>query len=77
MANDPLKKKFPHRNIYSSIHAYGIFKHRHTSEIDQEFSEDHEPAVYTASIHVDKSTHAVNDSEAPAVYGQEYSPTCV
>jgi Acetylglutamate semialdehyde dehydrogenase len=32
-----LKKKFNHKNIYSSIHAYGIFKHRHTSEIDQEF----------------------------------------
>jgi len=37
-AGKNLKKKFPHRNIYSSIHAYGIFKHRHTSEIDQEFS---------------------------------------
>ena len=33
-----MKKKFSHKNIYSSIHAYGIYKHRHTSEIDQEFS---------------------------------------
>ena len=37
-AGKNLKKKFPHKNIYSSIHAYGIYKHRHTSEIDQEFS---------------------------------------
>ena len=36
-AGKNLKKKFNHKNIYSSIHAYGIFKHRHTSEIDQEF----------------------------------------
>ena len=36
-AGKNLKKKFDHKNIYSSIHAYGIFKHRHTSEIDQEF----------------------------------------
>ena len=37
-AGKNLKKKFTHKNIYSSIHAYGIYKHRHTSEIDQEFS---------------------------------------
>jgi len=37
-AGKNLKKKFNHKNLYSSIHAYGIFKHRHTSEIDQEFS---------------------------------------
>jgi len=37
-AGKNLKKKFPHKNLYSSIHAYGIYKHRHTSEIDQEFS---------------------------------------
>ena len=35
-AGKNLKKKFKHKNIFSSIHAYGIFKHRHTSEIDQE-----------------------------------------
>jgi len=35
-AGKNLKKRFNHKNIYSSIHAYGIFKHRHTSEIDQE-----------------------------------------
>ena len=37
-AGKNFKKKFPHKNILSSIHAYGILKHRHTSEIDQEFS---------------------------------------
>tara|TARA_B100000029_G_scaffold179361_1_gene176905 strand:- start:585 stop:1616 length:1032 start_codon:yes stop_codon:yes gene_type:complete len=36
-AGKNLKKKFSHKNIYKSIHAYGIYKHRHTSEIDQEF----------------------------------------
>ena len=37
-AGKNLKKKFSHKNLYSSIHAYGIYKHRHTSELDQEFS---------------------------------------
>ena len=36
-AGKNLKKKFSHKNIFSSIHAYSIYKHRHTSEIDQEF----------------------------------------
>ncbi len=36
-AGKNLNKKFKHKNLYSSIHAYGTFKHRHTSEIDQEF----------------------------------------
>ena len=35
-AGKNIKKKFKHRNIFSAIHAYGIYKHRHTSEIDQE-----------------------------------------
>ena len=35
-AGKNLKKKFKHKNIFSSIHAYGVYKHRHTSEIDQE-----------------------------------------
>ena len=37
-AGKNLKKKFNHKNIYSAIHAYGIYRHRHTSEIDQELS---------------------------------------
>ena len=35
-AGKNLNKKFKHKNIFSSIHAYGVYKHRHTSEIDQE-----------------------------------------
>ena len=35
-AGKNLKRKFKHRNIYSSIHAYGIKNHRHIAEIDQE-----------------------------------------
>ena len=37
-AGKNLKKKFKHKNLFSSIHAYGIYKHRHQSEINQEFS---------------------------------------
>ena len=31
------KLKFSHKNFYNSIFAYGIEKHRHMSELDQEF----------------------------------------
>ena len=31
------KNKFLHKNIETSIHAYGIEKHRHMSELDQQF----------------------------------------
>ena len=31
------KLKFSHKNFYASIFAYGIEKHRHMSELDQEF----------------------------------------
>ena len=36
-AGKNFKKKFTHKNIYSSIFAYGVNKHRHMSELDQEF----------------------------------------
>ena len=35
-AGKNFKEKFKHKNILSSVHAYGIFKHRHMSELDQE-----------------------------------------
>ena len=37
-AGKNLKKKFTHKNIYSAIKVYGIPNHRHTAEIDQEFT---------------------------------------
>ena len=37
-AGKNLKKKFKHKNLFSSTHAYGIYMHRHVSEIDQELS---------------------------------------
>ena len=37
-AGKNLKKRFKHKNLYSSIYAYNVFKHRHTAELDQEFS---------------------------------------
>ena len=33
-----IKKKFKHKNLYSSTYAYNTKSHRHISEIDQEFS---------------------------------------
>jgi len=48
-----LKKKFSHKNLYASIHAYGIYKHRHTSEIDQEFSKISKSKInYTFTPHL-------------------------
>jgi N-acetyl-gamma-glutamyl-phosphate reductase len=34
------KKKFTHKNIDKSVFAYGIEKHRHMSELDQEFKKN-------------------------------------
>tara|TARA_B100001996_G_scaffold371480_1_gene346860 strand:- start:75 stop:1106 length:1032 start_codon:yes stop_codon:yes gene_type:complete len=52
-AGKNLKKKFSHKNLYSSIHAYGIYKHRHTSEIDQEFSKISKSKInYTFTPHL-------------------------
>ena len=39
------KKKFTHKNIDSSIFAYGIEKHRHMSELDQEFQKNSKTKV--------------------------------
>tara|TARA_A100001011_G_C14310897_1_gene845545 strand:- start:3252 stop:4286 length:1035 start_codon:yes stop_codon:yes gene_type:complete len=35
-AGKNLKDKFPHKNLFSSIYAYGIQNHRHIIEIEQE-----------------------------------------
>ncbi len=35
-AGKNLEKKFKHKNLYSSTYAYGIKKHRHIAEIEQE-----------------------------------------
>tara|TARA_E500000178_G_scaffold7595_1_gene7547 strand:+ start:73 stop:1107 length:1035 start_codon:yes stop_codon:yes gene_type:complete len=37
-AGKNLKKKFKHKNLFSSTYAYGIKNHRHVCEIDQQFS---------------------------------------
>ena len=37
-AGKNLKKKFSHKNLFSSIQVYGLPKHRHISEIDQEIN---------------------------------------
>ena len=37
-AGKNLKKKFPSTNIFNSVSAYGVGRHRHMAEIDQELS---------------------------------------
>ena len=37
-AGKGLKKKFKHKNLYSSVFAYSTKNHRHIAEIDQEFN---------------------------------------
>ena len=47
------KLKFSHKNFYSSIFAYGIEKHRHMSELDQEFKKYSKTNVeYTFNPHL-------------------------
>ncbi len=47
------KLKFPHKNFYKSVFAYGIEKHRHMSELDQEFKKNSKNKVsYTFNPHL-------------------------
>ena len=47
------RKKFSHKNFNSSIFAYGIEKHRHMSELDQEFKKYSKNNVkYTFNPHI-------------------------
>ena len=47
------KLKFSHKNFYNSIFAYGIRKHRHMSELDQEFKKHSKYNVkYTFNPHL-------------------------
>ena len=53
-AGKNLKKKFTHKNIFSSIKAYGISNHRHTAEIDQEFKK-----ATKSKIHYNFTPHLI------------------
>jgi len=47
------KSKFLHKNFYNSIFAYGIEKHRHMSELDQEFKKSSKSNIkYTFNPHL-------------------------
>ena len=47
------KSKFTHNNFYDSIFAYGVGKHRHMSELDQEFKKYSKGKVdYTFNPHL-------------------------
>jgi len=47
------KSKFPHKNINNSIFAYGIEKHRHMSELDQQFKKIFKSSLeYTFNPHL-------------------------
>jgi N-acetyl-gamma-glutamyl-phosphate reductase len=52
-AGKNFKSKFKHKNFYESIFAYGIEKHRHMSELDQEFKKTSNKVVkYTFNPHL-------------------------
>ncbi len=52
-AGKNFKKKFKFKNIDNSVFAYGIKKHRHMSEMDQEFKKNTKSKVlYTFNPHV-------------------------
>ena len=44
--------KFSHKNFFSSIYAYGIEKHRHMAELDQEFKKYSNNVQYTFNPHL-------------------------
>ena len=47
------KSKFIHKNFYTSVFAYGIEKHRHMSELDQEFNKYSKKKIkYTFNPHL-------------------------
>lgn len=52
-AGKNFKTKFSHKNFYESIFAYGIEKHRHMSELDQEFKKYSKANIkYTFNPHL-------------------------
>jgi N-acetyl-gamma-glutamyl-phosphate reductase len=52
-AGKKFKSKFSHKNFYESVFAYGIEKHRHMSELDQEFKKySKEKLLYTFNPHL-------------------------
>ena len=52
-AGKNFKKKFTHKNLDNSVIAYGIKKHRHMSELDQEFDKNTKTKVeYIFNPHV-------------------------
>ena len=52
-AGKNFKSKFKHKNFYESVFAYGIEKHRHMSELDQEFKKNSKANIkYTFNPHL-------------------------
>ncbi len=52
-AGKNLKKKFSHKNLFSSIHAYGVTGHRHVVEIEQELKKHTKSTVkFTFNPHL-------------------------
>tara|TARA_B100000686_G_C16800734_1_gene985823 strand:+ start:710 stop:1741 length:1032 start_codon:yes stop_codon:yes gene_type:complete len=52
-AGKNFKKKFTHKNLNESVFAYGIKKHRHMSELDQEFGKASRSSVkYSFNPHL-------------------------
>ena len=52
-AGKNIKKKFKFKNLFSSISAYGVEKHKHMSELDQEFFKHTKKKIhYTFNPHL-------------------------
>ena len=53
-AGKNIKKKFKHKNLFSSVSAYGVGSHRHMAEIDQELSK-----IYNNKIKIIFTPHLI------------------
>lgn len=51
-AGKSFEKKFKYKNIYKSIYPYGLIKHRHMAEIDQEFKRIKPKIHYSFNPHI-------------------------
>ncbi len=51
-AGKNIKQKFKHKNIFNSIFAYNVTKHRHMAELDQEFHKINKKTKYTFNTHL-------------------------
>jgi len=62
-AGKSFEKKFKHKNLYASTYAYSVIKHRHMSELDQEFNAISKKKIkYTFNAHLIPSFRGILSS---------------